>query len=35
MAHYLFAETESVVQLNGMGPFGVEYVKAEDDPRTQ
>ncbi len=33
MAHYLFAETESVVQLNGMGPFDVKYIDPADDPR--
>ncbi len=33
-AHYLFAETESVVQLNGMGPFDVKYVDPKDDPRS-
>lgn len=33
MAHYLFAETESVVQLNGMGPFDVRYIDPKDDPR--
>lgn len=33
MAHYLFAETETVVQLNGMGPFDVKYIDPRDDPR--
>lgn len=33
MPHYLFAETESVVQLNGMGPFDVKYIDPKDDPR--
>lgn len=33
MPHYLFAETESVVQLNGMGPFDVKYIDPLDDPR--
>jgi quercetin dioxygenase-like cupin family protein len=33
MAHYLFAESESVVQLNGMGPFDVKYIDPKDDPR--
>ena len=32
-AHYAFAETETVVQVNGMGPFDVVYVKPADDPR--
>jgi quercetin dioxygenase-like cupin family protein len=34
-AHFAWTDRETVVQLNGMGPFGVEYVNAEDDPRTQ
>ena len=33
-AHFAWTEEETVVQLNGMGPFGVEYVNAKDDPRT-
>ena len=33
--HFAWTDRETVVQLNGMGPFGVEYVNAEDDPRTQ
>lgn len=33
-AHFAWTEEETVVQLNGMGPFGVEYVDAKDDPRT-
>ncbi len=34
-AHFAWTDRETVVQLNGVGPFGVEYVNAEDDPRTQ
>lgn len=33
-AHFAWIEEETIVQLNGIGPFGVEYVNAEDDPRT-
>jgi quercetin dioxygenase-like cupin family protein len=33
MAHYLWSETESVVQINGMGPFDVKYIDPNDDPR--
>jgi quercetin dioxygenase-like cupin family protein len=33
MPHYAIAETETVVQINGMGPFNVVYVNASDDPR--
>ncbi|MCL4801032.1 MAG: cupin domain-containing protein [Burkholderiales bacterium] len=33
MPHYLWAEKESVVQINGVGPFDVKYVDPADDPR--
>jgi quercetin dioxygenase-like cupin family protein len=33
MPHYLWAETESVVQINGVGPFDVVYLDPKDDPR--
>ena len=33
-AHFAWTEEETVVQLNGNAPFGIEYVNAEDDPRT-
>jgi quercetin dioxygenase-like cupin family protein len=33
MPHYAVAEAESVVQINGMGPFDVVYVDPKDDPR--
>ena len=33
--HYAVAETESVVQINGFGPFDVMYVNPKDDPRAQ
>lgn len=33
MAHYGWAESESVVQLSGMGPFDVVYIDPKDDPR--
>ena len=32
-AHYAWTEEETVVQLHGMGPFGIEYLDAADDPR--
>ncbi|MDZ5698584.1 cupin domain-containing protein [Chelativorans sp. M5D2P16] len=34
MAHYAWTDRETVVQLNSIGPFGVEYVNPGDDPRT-
>ena len=33
--HYAIAETETVVQINGTGPFDVVYVNPKDDPRAQ
>lgn len=33
--HYLMAETESVVQINGTGPFDIAYMNPKDDPREQ
>jgi quercetin dioxygenase-like cupin family protein len=35
MPHYLHAETETIVQINGTGPFDVVYVNPMDDPRKQ
>jgi quercetin dioxygenase-like cupin family protein len=33
MPHYAWAEGETVVQINGVGPFDVIYVNPKDDPR--
>ena len=33
MAHYALADVESVVQINGVGPFDVTYIDPKDDPR--
>jgi quercetin dioxygenase-like cupin family protein len=33
MAHFAWTDRETVIQLNGIGPFGVEYVNPKDDPR--
>jgi hypothetical protein len=35
MPHYAFAEVETVVQINGVGPFDVVYVDPKDDPRNK
>ncbi len=35
MAHYAWVETETVVQINGVGPFDVTYVDPKDDPRNK
>jgi quercetin dioxygenase-like cupin family protein len=33
MAHYVYADQETVVQLNTVGPWGLTYVNEKDDPR--
>jgi len=33
--HYAVAKTEAIVQIHGMGPWGVTYVNEADDPRKQ
>lgn len=33
MPHYAWAEGETVVQINGTGPFDVIYIDPKDDPR--
>jgi hypothetical protein len=30
-----YTEEETVIQLHGMGPWGIEYIDPADDPRTQ
>lgn len=34
MAHYAVTDGETVVQLNSVGPWGIEYINPEDDPRS-
>ena len=33
MPHYATAHGETIVQINGMGPFDVMYIDPKDDPR--
>jgi len=33
MHHYAFAKGETVVQLSGIGPWGITYINPMDDPR--
>ena len=33
--HYAFTKKESVIQLHGMGPWGINYVNPADDPRNK
>jgi quercetin dioxygenase-like cupin family protein len=35
MPHYALADGETVVQINGVGPFDVTYVNPADDPRNR
>jgi len=32
-AHYIFADEDTVVQINSTGPWGIKYINAKDDPR--
>jgi quercetin dioxygenase-like cupin family protein len=32
-AHYAWTEDETIVQLNGTGPWGINYIDPKDDPR--
>lgn len=34
-AHYVYTDEETVVQLNSVGPWALEYVNPADDPRQQ
>ncbi len=31
--HYAFAKAQTVVQVNGMGPFNITYINPDDDPQ--
>ena len=33
MQHYVYADEETVLQLNTTGPWGLTYVNDKDDPR--
>ena len=33
--HFAWTDTETVVQLHGTGPWGINYVNANEDPRNQ
>lgn len=35
MRHYAWTKGETVVQINGLGPFEIIYVNPSDDPRKQ
>lgn len=35
MRHFVWAKGETVLQFHGTGPWSIEYVNPEDDPRNQ
>jgi quercetin dioxygenase-like cupin family protein len=35
MTHFVWAKGETVIQFHGMGPWAIQYVNPEDDPRNQ
>jgi hypothetical protein len=34
-AHYAWTDGETIVQLHGIGPWGITYLNPNDDPRKQ
>jgi quercetin dioxygenase-like cupin family protein len=35
MAHYVFTDEDTVIQVNSSGPWGLNYINPKDDPRTK
>jgi hypothetical protein len=33
--HFAFTKEDAVIQLHGIGPWGINYVNPDDDPRTK
>lgn len=33
VAHYAFFDEDSVLQINALGPWGIDYINPKDDPR--
>jgi hypothetical protein len=31
--HYAFTKAQTIIQLHGVGPWGITYVNSADDPR--
>ncbi|MBD0331547.1 MAG: cupin domain-containing protein [Chitinophagaceae bacterium] len=34
-AHYAFTKGKTIIQLHGVGPWGITYINAADDPRNK
>jgi quercetin dioxygenase-like cupin family protein len=34
VVHYLFVDEDAILQINAIGPWGIDYVNPKDDPRT-
>ncbi len=35
VSHYVWTKEETVIQVHGVGPWGINYVNPSDDPRNQ
>ena len=35
IAHYAYTEAETIIQLHGIGPWGINYLNPADDPRNE
>ena len=35
MRHFAWTTEETIIQLHGTGPWGINYVNPKDDPRKQ
>ncbi len=35
VVHYVFVDEESVVQIDAIGPWSIDYINPKDDPRNQ
>jgi hypothetical protein len=33
VVHYVFVDEDSVIQINAVGPWDIDYVNPKDDPR--
>jgi hypothetical protein len=35
MKHFAWADGETIIQIHGIGPWGIQYVNPADDPRNK